>query len=1055
TNVYHKNQAGIIVDNNVTISNSNLDNLNNGLGDYSNTQFTIKRSGGPNSNDVFSFANMPDVTIVNNNLFSNGYIIANYTNINGQLQIQFINEGLIPNKPLVNEIIQAIKYQNTSITPPTQVSLAYSFDNASGGANATNLIASINIIIDPPEIIMPVATSVNPFIINHDPVLIASGIVITDQNGLDSLNNNLGDYNGAKLTIMRSGGISDVHDVFYFGNIIGVTVDSLNNQLLYNGHPIANFTNSSGKLELDFVSTSSTKVTTALVNSIVNAIEYSNTSILPPTQVTLNYLFSDGGVLNAEQTASANITINIDPVNAPPTLSIPANLATTENHSICFTGNNIIIAADDATAGVEQLSLSVTNGTLNFNPNTQVNVIAGSNGTNAITIIGTIAQLNTALNSLIYTPKLNATSNDTLVINLNDQGNYGSGGVLSITKNIPITITASVINTDQPAINSLDLQSTNIYHKNQAAIVIDNNVTITNSNLDLLNNGLGDYSNTQFTIGRTSGANSHDVFSFASMPDVTVSSNNLLAEGLIIANFTNTNGQLQIQFINNGLIPSQVLVNEIIQAIKYQNTSSTLPTQVSLAYNFDNATGGANATNLIASINIIIDPPQIIMPDETANFISNHDPVLIASSIVIADLNGLDSLNNNLGNYHGSKLTIMRTGGQPNLEDMFYFGSIPGVSVDSLNSTLLYNADPIANFISNNGKLELDFISTANTKITTALVNSIVNAIEYSNISVEPPSNVTLNYLFSDGGVLNTEQTASANITVNIQTTVDPVAKVLIDSLADNSITTFTVSTPITDHIVTAVYGIMDHDSNNMDLAYITQDHINNQYNLNLAISNNDGVLHVNVAPIDTFDSNSNINVNSIQMVDINQDHNLDLLVNTGQAINWYQNEGSGQFTSHIIQTAYQAAGVATGDLFNNGLIDLVTIDQNQAIMRMFANTGDNQTFTSTIIANDPELAFLKNIFVTDLNHDGNLDVLVTSNAPLSTTNIVEYLNNGNGEFAKYIDPSLNNNNIDQLLSVTNSITDKSSTNLTTENDWLSNLLVHNKVIGTTSNDVL
>ncbi|MGI9214360.1 MAG: hypothetical protein ACR2HS_01465, partial [Gammaproteobacteria bacterium] len=155
------------------------------------------------------------------------------------------------------------------------------------------------------------------------------------------------------------------------------------------------------------------------LNYVLKNLTYSNSSSSLPSSVNLEYNFN-GSYGNCDILVG-NTTININQINNTPTLSVPSNINITENHSAIFSGANLISGADDSSTGIEKISLSVSNGTLNLNPDnqSQVTIISGGNGTNAITITGTIAQLNTALNSLFYTPKLNSIISDTLVINLN------------------------------------------------------------------------------------------------------------------------------------------------------------------------------------------------------------------------------------------------------------------------------------------------------------------------------------------------------------------------------------------------------------------------------------------------------------------------------------------------------------------------------------------------------------------------------------------------------------------------------------------------------------
>src|SRR5207249_2769586 len=60
----------------------------------------------------------------------------------------------------------------------------------------------------------------------------------------------------------------------------------------------------------------------------------------------------------------------------------------------------------------------------------------------AMTFTGTLANLNNALVGLSYQPTANYNGSDTLTIATNDQGNTGSGGALSDTETVALTVTA-------------------------------------------------------------------------------------------------------------------------------------------------------------------------------------------------------------------------------------------------------------------------------------------------------------------------------------------------------------------------------------------------------------------------------------------------------------------------------------------------------------------------------------------------------------------------------------------------------------------------------------
>ena len=75
-----------------------------------------------------------------------------------------------------------------------------------------------------------------------------------------------------------------------------------------------------------------------------------------------------------------------------------------------------------------------------------------------------------------------------------------------------------------------------------------NGINISDANLDVLNNGDGDYGGASITIHRQGGANAADVFAFAEDNGYTVSGNDIMKDGTIVASFTNSSGKLVISF---------------------------------------------------------------------------------------------------------------------------------------------------------------------------------------------------------------------------------------------------------------------------------------------------------------------------------------------------------------------------------------------------------------------------------------------------------------------------------------------------------------------------
>src|SRR5204862_382169 len=109
-------------------------------------------------------------------------------------------------------------------------------------------------------------------------------------------------------------------------------------------------------------------------------------------------------------------------------------------------GNQMSVADVDVletSGGKVKVTLSVANGTLTLNGSAGLSFTIGDGTADAtMTFTGTPAAVNAALNGLSYAPAANYNGADTLSITTNDLGNTGSGGPLSDTDTVAITIVA-------------------------------------------------------------------------------------------------------------------------------------------------------------------------------------------------------------------------------------------------------------------------------------------------------------------------------------------------------------------------------------------------------------------------------------------------------------------------------------------------------------------------------------------------------------------------------------------------------------------------------------
>jgi CSLREA domain-containing protein len=160
---------------------------------------------------------------------------------------------------------------------------------------------------------------------------------------------------------------------------------------------------------------------------------------------TFNFKVNDG-TSNSNENGVVSITVNA--VNDAPTINAPAGpLSATEDTQLTINGGNLISVADiDAGSGQEKVTLGVVHGTLTLASLAGITFVDGTaNGTGSLHFTGTIANLNTALNGLKYqgTQDYNSTRGaETLSINIDDQGNTGSGGALTASKSFGINVAA-------------------------------------------------------------------------------------------------------------------------------------------------------------------------------------------------------------------------------------------------------------------------------------------------------------------------------------------------------------------------------------------------------------------------------------------------------------------------------------------------------------------------------------------------------------------------------------------------------------------------------------
>jgi hypothetical protein len=133
--------------------------------------------------------------------------------------------------------------------------------------------------------------------------------------------------------------------------------------------------------------------------------------------------------------AGQAFAFTIAPVNDAPLNAVPGPQQIQANTPTAIAG--LSIADPDAGTGSLTTTLTVAHGTLTA-------VFGGGgvagNGSAALTLTGTVAQINAALASLVYTGAHDFFGNDTLTVTTSDNGHAGAGGARLDTDTVAIVL---------------------------------------------------------------------------------------------------------------------------------------------------------------------------------------------------------------------------------------------------------------------------------------------------------------------------------------------------------------------------------------------------------------------------------------------------------------------------------------------------------------------------------------------------------------------------------------------------------------------------------------
>ena len=119
-----------------------------------------------------------------------------------------------------------------------------------------------------------------------------------------------------------------------------------------------------------------------------------------------------------------------------------------------------IEAARNEGTGADQGKVSVTitvpnglsHGKVSLGSTTGIAITAGANNSDTVTIKGSLADVNAALNGFSFTPGVDTNTSETVTVTINDLGNNGTGTTTPLTATQTITISTIVPSNNAPAV---------------------------------------------------------------------------------------------------------------------------------------------------------------------------------------------------------------------------------------------------------------------------------------------------------------------------------------------------------------------------------------------------------------------------------------------------------------------------------------------------------------------------------------------------------------------------------------------------------------------------
>ncbi|MBR1164840.1 cadherin domain-containing protein [Bradyrhizobium elkanii] len=386
---YTENQAATVIDASVNVTDADSANL---------TGATVQITGNfAAGQDVLGFVNQNGIT-------------GSYNSATGVLTLT--GSSSVAN---YKAALDSITYFNSSDNPSgADRTVSFTVTDGTDSSNTSTSTIHVTPVNDAPVVSFGAITGFSEPpngtpAANSTPVTITPNLAITDAEG-----NNLTDATFVLNNLKPSDALSIAGHAGNSGDIGGIHFE---------------ITSTAGTETISFTGTD----TLAHYNAALDLIQFNNTSENPDTTARSYSLtvHDDGGTANGgSNTGTGSTTGSVTAVDDGPTASVPADnsIGTAFSHTN-FAISGLSVADIDAASGNVTATIASSHANLTFN--TAGLASFTNNNSHTVTLTGTVAQVNTALATLTYNSDDGFTGSDTVTLNINDNGNTGTGGPLT------------------------------------------------------------------------------------------------------------------------------------------------------------------------------------------------------------------------------------------------------------------------------------------------------------------------------------------------------------------------------------------------------------------------------------------------------------------------------------------------------------------------------------------------------------------------------------------------------------------------------------------------